>query len=92
MKSLEITASGNAIAGAVVGSRIRGVALVGGSAASSAVIYDAATATGTSKLTIKALTNDFKAVMFPNESGLQLNTALSVTMAGASAILYVFLD
>jgi hypothetical protein len=92
MKSLEITASGNAIAGAVVGSRIRGVALVGGSAASSAVIYDAATAAGTPIITIKALTSDFKPMMFPNDSGLQLKTGLSVTMAGASAILYVFLD
>lgn len=92
MKSLRITASGDAIAGAVVGSRIRGVALVGGSAASSAIIYDAATAAGTPIIKILALTTDFNNLIFPNDSGLQLRTGLSVTLAGASAELYVFLD
>jgi len=92
MKSLRITASGNVIAGAAVGSRIRGVALVGGSAVSSAVIYDAATQAGTPIHTIAALVNDYKDTMFPNDTGLQLRVGLSVTMAGAGAVLYVFLD
>lgn len=92
MKSLEITASGNAIAGAVVGSRIRGIALAGGSAASSAIIYDAATAAGTPITKILALTNDFKCMMFSNDSGLQLNVGLSVTLVGTGAILFLFLD
>lgn len=92
MKSLRITASGDAIAGAVVGSRIRGVALAGGSTASSAIIYDAATAAGTPIHKIQALINDYKSTMFPNDSGLQLKTGLSVTLAGVAAELYLFLD
>jgi hypothetical protein len=92
MTQIRITASGNAIAPAVVGSRIRGYALAGGSAASSAIIYDAATQAGTPIMKIQALINDFKPCMFPNDTGQQLRTGLSVTLAGAAAELYVFLD
>ena len=92
MKSLRITASGNAIAGAVIGSRIRGIALAGGSAASSAIVYDAATQAGTPVHKIQALINDYKESMFPNQTGLVLTNGLSVTLAGAAAELYVFLD
>ncbi len=92
MKSLRITASGNAIAGAVVGSRLRGFALNGGSAASSAVIFDSATQTGVPIARIQASINDYTATMLPNDSGIRLNTGLSVTLTGAGAELYVFLN
>lgn len=88
---LRVTASGNAITGVVVGSRLRGVALVGGSAASSAIIYDNATQAGTPIFTIKALTNDYKSTDFGGDN-YSFRTGLSVTLAGASAELYLFLD
>lgn len=92
MQSLRIIASGNMIAGALRGHQIRGVALAGGSAASSAVIFDEATQTGTPILRINSLINDYKSTMFTNDTGIQLKRGLSVTLTGAEAELYLFVS
>ncbi len=92
MKTLRVTSSGNAIAGVIAGSKLRGITLVGGSTDSSAIIYDAATQTGTPLVATKALTNDYKSTMLPGEQGLSFRTGLSVTIAGTGAELYLFLD
>ncbi len=92
MTSLRITASVNAVAGVVVGSKFRGAVLVGGSAASSAIIFDATTQTGIPILTIAAPAGNSRPIMFPNESGLQFNVGCSITITGAGAELYLFLN
>lgn len=90
MELLRVAASGNALSGRTM-TRVLGGFLVGGSDASSALIYDAATATGNAKFSLKAVANDMSSdVTFPTP--LIFNTDISVTLAGTGAILYLMIE
>jgi hypothetical protein len=90
MQILRIAASANAITGRTF-TRVKGAWLVGGSDAASALIYDAATATGTDKFSLKAATalnSDF----LDFGDGVAFHTDLSVTLTGTAAVLYLLVE
>ena len=89
MESLRIAASANNVY-AHPGARVLGAILVGGSDASSALIYDALTAAGTDRMSIKSVANDCRQIGF--KTPLVFNTGISITLAGTGAVLYLLIE
>lgn len=75
-----------------VGTVIRGVALFGGSDATSVKLYEAATVTGTDFFALNTPTADTREVMFPGAGKKLLTNALSVDITGTAAVAYIFYD
>ena len=91
---LRISASASAITGVTTGAtRIAKAWLVGGSAASTALVYDAATQSGTDVLGLAApIGTTSPQVELDSDAdcgGLLLKNGLSVTLTGTGAVLYL---
>lgn len=89
MEILRIAASANNIYSHSA-IKVLGGFLVAGSDAASALIYDALTAAGTDKFSIKAVATDMNEIIFPQP--FILSTGLSVTLTGTGAVLYLFIE
>lgn len=71
--------------------KIMGASLVAGIDAATALIFDAATQTGTAVLSLKALANDMSQPL-AFDGGVPVRTGISVTLTGTSPILYIFIE
>ena len=72
--------------------KVLGAFLVAGSDNATATVYDAATQAGTDKFTLKALANSTSSYLNFQTPGLPFKTAISVTLAGTSPVLYLLVD
>jgi hypothetical protein len=69
--------------------KVVGAYLVGGSVASSALIYDALTVTGTDKLSLKAAIDTTSPYLNFGALGITFKTGVTVDITGAGAVLYL---
>lgn len=90
MEIYRIAASADAVGSLPQFTKICGMYLVAGSDNATASIFDAATQTGTAKLTLKALANTQSPQV--ETEGFALRTGLSVTLTGTNPILYVMVE
>lgn len=96
MRFKKITASTNAVFG--IKTRIYGARLVSAAATSSALLFDAATQAGDEFLQLVVTKGSGEAhpgsdsERYTAKGGFDLLTDLSVTLAGASAVLYVYYE
>lgn len=90
MELIRVAASANDIYAHPM-ARIKGLWLFGGSADSSALIFDAATATGTDKISINTLAKTTSQQMI-FETPVLFETGISVTLAGTGAVLYLMVE
>lgn len=87
MEPIRIAASGNAVIPGRI-NKIHSVVLVGGSADATLSLFDAATQTGTARLTMAVKAGDTRQIKF----GGAFKTGVSATLAGTGAVAYLMLD
>lgn len=90
MSALVRVAADNDDIDLAAGTIVEGAFLVGGTGDSIALVYDSATVTGTEKFGLKALLGT-TSPMIEFENGIRFNTAISVDMTGAGAVLYLLI-
>lgn len=90
MNVLKITSSTDAAYSGTM--RVIAVRLVAGSDAASALLYDASTASGSEFLKLSAGSAGVVDKQYFGGNGFAIDTALSVTLSGTNAVLYVYYE